>query len=170
MKMAVSPLLATAQPLTAPAIPVTHDVELYNTAAELTKLMGHKNPDRFFCDPTAVDPRTGQLRHPAPQPPAPPPDPKLLALQARAQADQAAAAHKAQAEQQKAQNDSIHQQVKAQAAIELAKVRAELDARMKLLDAHLEATAKTQKIHDAPPQSDACCEACAGHDGDGVQP
>jgi hypothetical protein len=146
------------------------DRELYNTAAELTKLMGHKNPDRFFCDPTAVDPRTGQLRHPPPQPPAPPPDPKLLALQARAQADQAAAAHKAQAEQQKAQNDAIHQQVKAQAAIELAKVRAELDARMKLLDAHLEATAKMQKVQDAAPQSDACCEACAEHDGDGVQP
>ena len=88
------------------------DRELYNTAAELTRIMGHKNPDQFFNDPTAVNPQTGQLLHPPPAPPAPPPDPKLLAMQARAQADQAAAAHKAQIEQQKAQNDAIHQQVK----------------------------------------------------------
>ncbi|MFX5968834.1 hypothetical protein ABTE68_20730, partial [Acinetobacter baumannii] len=26
------------------------DRELYNTAAELTRIMGHKNPDRFFND------------------------------------------------------------------------------------------------------------------------
>jgi hypothetical protein len=36
------------------------DDKLYNTAAELTKIMGHKNPDRFFNDPSAVDPKTGQ--------------------------------------------------------------------------------------------------------------
>jgi len=54
--------------------------------------MGHKNPDKFFNDPTAVDPQTGQLLNPPPAPPAPPPDPKLLAAQARAQLDQATAA------------------------------------------------------------------------------
>jgi len=27
------------------------DRQLYNTASELTRIMGHKNPDRFFCDP-----------------------------------------------------------------------------------------------------------------------
>ena len=48
------------------------DRELYNTAAELTKIMGHKNPDRFFCDPTARDPQTGQLLHPPPAPVSPP--------------------------------------------------------------------------------------------------
>lgn len=120
------------------------DRELYNTAAELTKIMGHKNPDRFFCDPTATDPQTGQLLNPPP-PPALPPDPKLLALQAKAQADQAAAAHKSQFEQQRAQNDAIHQQVKTQAEIELAKIKAELDARMKLLDAHLKASDEATK-------------------------
>ena len=101
------------------------DRELYNTATELTRIMGHKNPDRFFNDPTARDPHSGQLRHPPSAPPSPPPDPRLLALQARAQAEQAAAAHKAQIEQQKAQNDVIHQQVKMQAEIELAKIKAE---------------------------------------------
>ena len=125
------------------------DRELYNTAAELTKIMEHKNPERFFCDPAAVDPRTGQLLHPPLPPPAPPPDPKLLALQARAQADQAAAVHRAQAEQQRMQADAIHQQVKMQAEIELAKIKTELDAKMKVLDAHLKATAVQQKIHHA---------------------
>jgi hypothetical protein len=125
------------------------DRELYNTAAELTRIMGHKNPDRFFNDPTAKDPRTGQLLHAPSAPPSPPPDPRLLALQARAQADQAAAAHKAQIEQQRAQNDAIHQQIKAQAAIELAKIKAEIDARMKLLDAHLTAATEQQKLEHA---------------------
>ncbi|MBA7464884.1 hypothetical protein ES707_00042 [subsurface metagenome] len=124
------------------------DRELYNTAVELTRIMGHKNPDRFFNDPTARDPRTGQLLHPppAPAPASPPPDPRLLALQARVQADQAAAAHKAQIEQQRAQNDAMHQQIKAQAEIEIAKLKAEIDAQMKLLDAHLKAATEVQKM------------------------
>jgi len=125
------------------------DRELYNTAAELTRIMGHKNPNRFFCDPTAVNPQTGQLLHPPPAPPAPPPDPKLLAAQARAQADQAAAAHKVQLEQQKVQSDAIHQQVKVQAEIELAKIRAGLDARMAILDSHLKAATQAQKMSHA---------------------
>jgi hypothetical protein len=125
------------------------DRELYNTATELTRIMGHKNPGRFFNDPTAVNPQTGQLLHPPPAPPAPPPDPKLLALQARAQADQLAAAHRAQAEQQRMQADAIHQQVKMQAEIELAKIKAELDAKMKVLDAHLTAATEHQKMHHA---------------------
>ena len=144
------------------------DRELYNTAAELTKIMGHKNPERFFCDPTAVDPRTGQLLHP-PLPPPAPPDPKLLALQARAQADQAVAAHKAQIEQQKVQNDVIHQQVKVQAEIELAKIKAELESKMKLLDAHLNAATAQQKMQHAQAQhemevAEAALGAVAGRD------
>ena len=121
------------------------DRELYNTAAELTRIMGHKNPDRFFCDPAAINPQTGQLLHPPPQPPAPPLDPKLLAAQARAQTDQTTAAHKAQLEQQRAQADTIHQQVKTQAEIELAKIKAGLDTKIALLDVHLKAATEQQK-------------------------
>src|SRR5215813_5105020 len=69
------------------------DRELYNTAVELTRLMGHKNAAPFFNDPAAINPQTGQLLHPPPTPPAPPPDPKLLAVQARAQVDAAIAGH-----------------------------------------------------------------------------
>ncbi|WP_249158913.1 portal protein [Bradyrhizobium jicamae] len=121
------------------------DRELYNTAVELTRIMGHKNPDRFFNDPTAVDPQTGQLLHPSPMSPSPPPDPRLLALQAKAQADQLAVAHRAQVEQQKAQADAIHQKLKAEAEIELAKIKAELDAQIKVFDAHLKAATEAQK-------------------------
>jgi hypothetical protein len=125
------------------------DAQLYNTAAELTRIMGHKNPDRFFNDPAAINPQTGQLLHPPPAPPSPPPDPKLLALQARAQTEQAIAAHKAQIEQQQAQNAAIHLQVKTQAEIELAKIKADLDAKLKILNAHLKADTSQQEMHHA---------------------
>lgn len=121
------------------------DRELYNTAAELTRITGHKNPDRFFNDPAAINPQTGQLLHPPPAPPMPPPDPKLLAAQAQAQINQATAAHKAQLAQQQAQNDAIHQQVKIKAEIELARIKAGLDARVALLDAQMRALSEAQK-------------------------
>jgi hypothetical protein len=75
-----------------------------------------------------------------------------LAAQARAQTDQATAAHKAQLEQQKAQSDAIHQQIKIQAEIELARIKAELDAGMAMLDAHLKAATEQQKIRHAQAQ------------------
>jgi hypothetical protein len=40
------------------------DDKLFNTASEITKIMGHKNPDKFFDDPSAKDPQTGQPLHP----------------------------------------------------------------------------------------------------------
>jgi hypothetical protein len=127
------------------------DPQLYNTAAEITRIMGHKNPDKFFNDPTAINPQTGQLLHPPAPPPSPPPDPKLLQIQAKAQTDQAIAAHQAQIAQQKAQNDAVHLQVKAQAEIELARIKADLDAKMALFDAHLKAT-EVQRIQRSPVQ------------------
>jgi hypothetical protein len=127
------------------------DVQLYNTAAELTKIMGHKNPDQFFNDPSAINPQTGQLLHPPPAPPAPPPDPKLVAAQARAQLDQATAAHQAQIAQQKAQNDAIHLQVKAQTEIQLARMKAELDAKVAVLDAHLKVSTEARKAPRSYP-------------------
>lgn len=119
------------------------DRELYNTATELTRIMGHKNPGRFFSDPTAVDPQTGQLLHPPPAPPAPPPDPAVLLLQARAQA-----------EQQRVQADAVRQQVKLQAEIELATIKSELDARMKVLEAHLKADLELGKMQHAQARQD----------------
>jgi hypothetical protein len=127
------------------------DRELYNTAAELTRIMGHKNAAPFFNDPAAVNPQTGQLLNPPPTPPAPPPDPKLLAVQARAQLDQATAVRKAQLDQQQAQNDAIHLQVKTQGEIELAKIKAALDAKMTVLEAHLKAAIEAGKAQRSYP-------------------
>jgi hypothetical protein len=109
------------------------DRELYSTAAELTRIMGHKNPNRFFKDPTQINPQTGQLANP---PPAAPVDPKVQAIQAKAQADQ-----------QSAQRDAVHQQVKMQAEIELARIKAALDAKSALLDAHLKAAGEARAAH-----------------------
>ena len=108
---------------------------------------GAQEPRRSSAIPTAVDPQTGQLLHPPPAPPVPPPDPKLLAAQARAQTDHAAAAHKAQLEQQKSQSDTIHQQVKIQAEIELAKIKAELDAKWRYRTDLKAATESQKKQH-----------------------
>ena len=127
------------------------DRELYNTAVELTRIMGHKNADPFFKDPTAINPQTGKLLNPPAAPPQPPPDPKLLAVQARAQIDQAAAFHKAQLDQQQAQNAAIHLQVKTQGEIELAKIKAALDAKMTLLETHLKAAIEAGKVQRSYP-------------------
>ena len=127
------------------------DQQLYNTAAELTRIMGHRNPDQFFNDPTAVNPQTGQLLHPPPAPSQPPPDPKLLAVQARVQVDAALAAHQAQLQQQKAQNDAIHLQVKTQGEIELARIKAALDAKMSVLETHLKAAIEAGKVQRSYP-------------------
>jgi hypothetical protein len=111
------------------------DQALFNTASEISKLLGHKNADKFFNDPSAKDPQTGQLLHP---PVAPPPDPKVQAVQAQAEADKAEIAMKAQLDQQKAQD-----------AKELAQFKAEVEAKLKLVDAHLKAIEMERKAaHD----------------------
>jgi hypothetical protein len=130
--------------------------QLYNTATELTRIMGHKSPDRFFKDPDAKNP-DGTPANPAPEPKA---DPKVEAINAkaavdkqaaetRAALDQQKAAHQAQLDQQAAQNDAIHQQVKAQAAAELAKVKAEIETKLKMIDAHFKAAELAQKAQHA---------------------
>ena len=132
------------------------DQGLFNTAAEIAKLLGHKNADKFFNDPSAKDPQTGQLLHP---PPPPQPHPEEIKAQAhmaiaqtKAQHDQAIAQTKAGLEQQKAQNDAIHQQVKTQAEIELAKIKADLEAKLKVLEAHVKMVEAEQKGRHAQQQ------------------
>lgn len=115
------------------------DKELYNTAAELTKIMGHKSPDKFFNDPDAKDPKTGQLLHP---PPPPQPSPEQVKTQGQLQIAQ----QKAQGDQAKSQADIIHQQVKAQADIAVAKVKAELEGQLAVMTAHIEAIQSEQKM------------------------
>lgn len=101
------------------------DKELYNTAAELTRIMGHKNPDKFFNDPDAKDPQTGQLLHPPPQPQ--PPEAVQVA-QIKAQTDQQSMQVQsqldAQADQRKAQIEAT--QAQADIATQNEKTKAEM--------------------------------------------
>jgi hypothetical protein len=83
---------------------------LYNSAAEVVKLVDLKNVDQFFTDPKAA------------APPQPRPDPKLMEVQAQTQLQQS-----------KQQTDAAHQQAKLQADAALAQQRFELDRQMALL-------------------------------------
>lgn len=107
------------------------DQALYNTGAELVKIMGHKNPDKFLNDPSAKDPQTGQPLHP----PVPTPeDPKVTALKLKAQLDEKALQGKAEIEKLQAEADIATQNQKTQAEIALAKQKANLEAQLALLD------------------------------------
>jgi hypothetical protein len=135
------------------------DQGLYNTAAELTRIMGHKNPDKFFNDPGARDPRTGQLLHP---PPPPPPGPDSIKAKAqlqiaasKAETDRATAMQRMQLEQARAQADALRQHTRLSADIELTKVKAELEARLAVLDAHVKALAAAQSAGHAREQHHA---------------
>jgi hypothetical protein len=92
------------------------DKALYNTGAELTKILGHKNPDKFLNDPSAKDPQTGELMHP---PVTPPEDPAIQVAKLKADTDQKAL-------QAKSQSDAQADERKAQ--IEAVQMRADIEA------------------------------------------
>ncbi len=128
------------------------DQALFNTASELTKIMGYKNPDKFFNDPSAKDPKTGQPLHP---PVPPPPDPKMAKVQADAQIKQAelqqrdkeiganaqiaqqADERKAQIESVQAQADIATQDRKMQSEMAMAQQKFEFEKELALLDFQL---------------------------------
>jgi hypothetical protein len=87
---------------------------LYNSAAEVVKLVDLKDVDQFFTDPRTQD---------APQPK---PDPKLMQIQTQAQLDQ-----------QQSQGHLALQERKAQHDAALAQQRFELDREMALLQHEL---------------------------------
>lgn len=128
---------------------IVDDDKLYNTAAELTRIMGHRAPDKFFNDPGLKDPVTQQPKYPAPPPPPSKAEQKAQVeqakIQAKAQADQQAAQNKQALDQQSAQhdanlaaqsaqNDALHQKVKIDAEISLAQQKAQLEAQMQILE------------------------------------
>ena len=87
---------------------------LYNSAAEVVKLVDLKNVDQFFTDPKTQ------------APPQPRPDPKLVQIQTQAQLDA-----------QQAQGQLAMQDHKAQHDAALAQRRFELDRQMALLQHEL---------------------------------
>ncbi len=111
------------------------DRALYNTGAELVKIMGHKNPDKFINDPQAKDPKTGQLLHP---PVPPPPDPKIMQIQMQAQLDEKADTRKAGIEQVQAQADIATQDRKTNAEMVQSDREYDLKAKLAVMQAQLD--------------------------------
>jgi hypothetical protein len=127
---------------------------LYNSAKELVKLMGHKDPAAFFTPPG----QQGQS-DPDSQPIQPPADPKVqieqMKVQATQQIEQSKTQQTAQLETMKAQHAMAHEQAKgeieklqahadmtvmqqkAQAEIALAERKFELERELKLMEAAL---------------------------------
>lgn len=125
------------------------DTNLFNAASEVSKIMGHKNADKFFNDPQAKDPQTGQLLHP---PVPPPPDPKVQIEQQKAQLEMQKAQIAASQAQDKAKLDAFHQQVKLEGELQLAREKAQLEKELALLDAELKQREDGRK-HELHQQS-----------------
>lgn len=89
---------------------VVSKMNLYESAKELTKLLGHKDCERFF---TAPDPNDSQSKQPIP----PPPNPDMEKLQAEYQLKQQDANHRNQLETTQAQADIATNQQKTAAEI-----------------------------------------------------
>lgn len=118
---------------------------LWNSAQEMVKLMGRKDPESFFTRPgLPPDPND-----PASAPIQPPSDPKMQIEQMKAQNDQQTAQAKIQGEaqmaqmkgqleQQKMQADATHQAFKNQAEAELAAKKHELDVQKAAFQAELD--------------------------------
>ncbi len=122
--------------------------KVYNTAAEICRIMGHRNPDKFFNDPDEKNP-DGLPKYPPPQAPA---DPKVMAIQEQAKNDQAELAMKGQLDQQKAKD-----------AAALAQFKAEVDAKLKVLEAHMKAVEMERKAsHDQQSHKAHIAETVVG--------
>jgi hypothetical protein len=76
---------------------------LYNTAKEITRLVGHKDVDTFFTDPKTQPP------------PQPKPDPKIQAIQIQAQTDMQQAQFDAQAKERQMQMQAQQEAQRMQA-------------------------------------------------------
>lgn len=88
-------------------------INLYNSAKEIVKLAGKKDPDAYFTNPANAPPQAQQA----------PPDPKMIEVQG-----------KLQLERDKMTADQQHQAIKLQSDAALAQKKFELDAQMALLN------------------------------------
>ncbi len=106
------------------------DQALFNSVADIAKIMGHKNADKYINDPSEKNP-DGSPKHP---PPPAPVDPKIEQIKLQAQTDQQALQSKAEIEKLQAQADIATQQQKTQAEIALADKKADLEAKLAVLE------------------------------------
>jgi hypothetical protein len=120
------------------------DKGLYNTGAELLKIMGHKNPDKFLNDPAAKDPQTGQLLHPAPPPPE---DPKVTQIKLQAATAAESDKRKAEIEAIQANADIAANNKKIEADITLAREKAAIEERLAVMQFNLD-NERDQREHE----------------------
>jgi hypothetical protein len=120
------------------------DKGLYNTGAELLKIMGHKNPDKFLNDPSAKDPQTGQLLHPAPPPPE---DPKVTQIKLQAATAAESDKRKAEIEAIQANADIAANNKKIEADITLAREKAAIEERLAVMQFELD-NERDQREHE----------------------
>lgn len=136
------------------------DQKLYNTAAMLAKISGHRNADQFFNDPSEKD-QSGKPKYP---PPPPPPNPELLKIQAdtqmkqaelqmkgqeiqaNAEIDKQADERKAGIEQVQAQADIATQDRKTQAEMAMMQQKFEFEKELKLMDFQLKREAQAAEL------------------------
>lgn len=127
------------------------DANLYNSAKEVTKLIGKKDIESFFTDPSEKGP-DGQLKHPPAQPPQDPAMVKVQAdiqmqqadmqmrgqeFQAKAQIDQQADQRKAEIEAVQAQADMATNREKLAGEMQIAQQKFELERELKIMDFQL---------------------------------
>jgi hypothetical protein len=120
------------------------DKGLYNTGAELLKIMGHKNPDKFLNDPAAKNPQTGQLLHPAPPPPE---DPKVTQIKLQAATAAESDKRKAEIEAIQANADIAANNKKIEADITLAREKAAIEERLAVMQFNLD-NERDQREHE----------------------
>jgi hypothetical protein len=108
------------------ALGVANPQNVYEASTELAKLLGHKNADKFFNDPT---------KHPAP----PKPDPEQMKMQGLMQIEQMKQQGTAQGVQFKAQADGQIEQMKIQMQAQAAEADRAHEAALEQMRAQMQA-------------------------------
>ena len=124
---------AQSQAVAAGKTNLVTDANLYASAKALTRVLGHKDVDAFFSDPSKMPP------------PQQPPDPKLQAIQLQAQTDAQQAQLEAKLKLQEMQQTAALDQMRFQHEQQLK----EFDARLKQHEMILKAHQAHQQMHQS---------------------
>jgi len=121
---------------------VANPENIYQASAELSKLLGFKNGDKFFTDPAKAPPKPPQ------------PNPEQMKAQAQMQIEQGKAQTSMQIEQMKAQIADKQHQREMQRDIELARQQQEFQAQQDTLAKQMEQQAKERQALTEAHQAD----------------
>lgn len=121
------------------AIGVATPENIYASSAELAKLTGQRNGEKFFTDPAK-----------APPPPPPPPDPEMVKAQAAQQLEQTKGQVTLEVERMKAEMKAMVDRSAQQAQLDQETATQQIQAQVDAHKAELDARAEQQKLeHDA---------------------